>query len=194
MLYQNKVRLSPNTEGHCITGSSLIQSNDCWDLSVHAHSQWETMFHCNVVSHRLGACTQNGPVDWSPILRQAYIKIRGVDVSVYNRYQLKRFGEYFLKIRGRFTLRNLGTHSMLITAALVSRHITCPLCEGNTGRRWIPLTGANFVEFDVLLLADKAVELTVELSVIWDAITLTWGHCKKTITNIPSGWLGWLWC
>ena len=53
-------------------------------------------------------------------------------------------------------------------------HITGPLWGEFTGHRWIPLTKASNAELWCLLLSapEQTVEQTIEMPVIWDAITL----------------------
>ena len=53
-------------------------------------------------------------------------------------------------------------------------HVTGPLWGESTDQQWIPLTKANDVEIWCFLwfAPEQMVEQTIEMLVIWDAITL----------------------
>ena len=58
--------------------------------------------------------------------------------------------------------------------------ITDPIWGESTGDWWLPLTKTSKVEFwCVSPLDSRAVELTVELSIIWDAMMLMWDQCNS---------------
>ena len=58
--------------------------------------------------------------------------------------------------------------------------VTSPLWGESTGHWWIPLTKANRKELWCFLwcMPKETVEQTVELLVIWDAMSVMWCHCN----------------
>ena len=65
--------------------------------------------------------------------------------------------------------------SLMMTSSNVNIfRVIDPLCGEFTGNRWIPLTMASDAELWCFLLSspEQTVELTIETTVIWDAIAL----------------------
>ena len=59
-------------------------------------------------------------------------------------------------------------------------HITVPLWGESTGDRWIPFIKAGNVDLWWFLCCqpEQAFEQSVDLSMIWDAMTPMWRHCN----------------
>ena len=85
---------------------------------------------------------------------------------------------WFLLIRYHSTwtmiFHEILQHFMMTSSNGNIFHVTGPLCGEFTGHRWIPLTKASDAEFWCFLWSapEQTVERTIEIQVIWDAITL----------------------